>query len=563
MHESVILPILREKVETQPALVAAAAPPMATEATAPHPPSASSPASTTAYPLWVLFEHCGEAMAAGSQTSADATTLATARSSGGHLVGVSLRLVAPPAPSSICVYFPDSADRAGSTVIAAHGDSVLIYIWFREGYHKNTDDYFVYNAGAAAAQPPRPPSLFLLPPYYLTKEEMEKMHDCSRVPVQRRLQTEVTGLLRRGEDEIIVAELKIATAGNATARHMEAELLLLRSGLWSIVRPAPVIHGHSQSLLSSWTTHTVLPVGDRQLCWVDVRHGILFCSVFDESPVLQHVPLPKEAEEMEPLFGQGSSRNVCISSDGSTVKFVGVFPRCCCGRTGSTHCQRSHHAYTVNTWTLRMDSMVWVMDGMVDATELWALNAYEGLPRVPLACPIASLADPHTICFLACECFYVRNGGDTTGWLILVDIRKKAIKSVSRHSDGQFLTGMEQLLPSRVSCYLDSNPSSSNHASSSEEGHIEQIPLSPMVVVDDGSSALCSWKSSPKSSTMQLSKVLAAFEEIQSYGFDPDDMLKAYNILSQHNGRRFRSLLGLPNNLRTDWLLMEVKATEN
>ena len=28
--------------------------------------------------------------------------------------------------------------------------------------------------------------------------------------------------------------------------------------------------------------------------------------------------------------------------------------------------------------------MEWVKDGTVDATELWALDAYEGLPRIPL-----------------------------------------------------------------------------------------------------------------------------------------------------------------------------------
>ncbi|CAO2141033.1 unnamed protein product [Urochloa humidicola] len=78
-----------------------------------------------------------------------------------------------------------------------------------------------------------------------------------------------------------------------------------------------------------------------------------------------------------------------------------------------------------------------------------------------------------------------------------------------------------------------------------------------------GSSVRSSCKSSTKPSTMQLSVILAAFLEIQSYGLDRDDLLKVYSILSQHDGRRFRSLLGLPKTLRKDWLLMEIKATES
>ena len=35
--------------------------------------------------------------------------------------------------------------------------------------------------------------------------------------------------------------------------------------------------------------------------------------------------------------------------------------------------------------------MEWVKDGTVDATELWALDAYEGLPRIPLDRPVVSM----------------------------------------------------------------------------------------------------------------------------------------------------------------------------
>ncbi|KAL6653267.1 hypothetical protein ACP70R_008845 [Stipagrostis hirtigluma subsp. patula] len=117
---------------------------------------------------------------------------------------------------------------------------------------------------------------------------------------------------------------------------------------------------------------------------------LIFSDVFDESPVLRYVPLPAEA--LEPCPGPGPSRNLSITA-GGTVKFVNVFPRCCCGGEATTNCRRSQHAYTIKTWTLRMADMAWVMDGMVDTTELWALDAYKGLPRVQLCNPVASMKD--------------------------------------------------------------------------------------------------------------------------------------------------------------------------
>ncbi|WVZ54038.1 hypothetical protein U9M48_004906 [Paspalum notatum var. saurae] len=247
----------------------------------------------------------------------------------------------------------------------------------------------------------------------------------------------------------------------------------------------------------------------------------------------QRPPLPPEAAM--PLFGLEPCQNVCVTA-GGTVKFISVDPQCCCGGIGSIHYRRSRHAYTINTWTLRVDDMVWVRDTMVDATDLSALDAYKGIPRVPLLCPIVSMDDddPHVICFLVCEWFHLKHrnfDSDETGFLILVDTRRKDI-----------LSGKGE--------------------SSVRKGHMDMNP-SPVTAVDElvgidvGDSAPSSSTKSAEP-TMQVSVFLAAFQEIQSYGLDRDDMLKAYSILSQDNSRRFISLLGIPKNLRKDWLLMEI-----
>jgi hypothetical protein len=43
--------------------------------------------------------------------------------------------------------------------------------------------------------------------------------------------------------------------------------------------------------------------------------------------------------------------------------------------------------------------MEWVKDGIIDATELWALDAYKGHPCDPLDRPSVSLDEPEVIGF--------------------------------------------------------------------------------------------------------------------------------------------------------------------
>jgi hypothetical protein len=257
---------------------------METEATQQPPPGSS--AVTAAYPRSVLLKHYAEDVDVGSCPAADARTLAVSRTSTGHPVAVSLSLAAPPALSSVRVHFPRGVEGATGYVFAAHGDSLLICAYFKEGYRGGRPNYFVYDAGAASAEPPGQPSLFLLPPHWLAEQGpgSEGRSRGGGAPAWRFRDKRGTGLLRRGEDEF-AAELKIATVGYGTpAAREEAELTLFRRGQWSVEQPAVVIHHDSQDdgdededpLLSSWSTHTVLPVGDAQLCWVDQHLGLLF-----------------------------------------------------------------------------------------------------------------------------------------------------------------------------------------------------------------------------------------------------------------------------------------------
>ncbi|CAD6254571.1 unnamed protein product [Miscanthus lutarioriparius] len=294
------------------------------------------------------------------------------------------RLAEPPAVSCVCLHIPDGLDARDSEVLAAHGDSVLIEVSIEEK-HGYMTDHFVYNAGDAAADPPRLPSLSLLPPFHLAYHG--------------------TGLVRHGEDELVVAQLLTVSAARPEPATLElmrvADLSLFRAGEWSVRRLQIRFRDASKvrELPSFW--NAVVAVGDRLLCWVDQRLlGVMLCDEFEETPRLQYLLLPREN-----ICGQPSNRNVCATAggDGDTLKFVNIFPHCCCGGDGASGCKRSRHAYTIHTWTMRIgndnDDIGWVKDGMVDAIKLWGLDSYKGLRWFPLDHPVVSMDDPDLICF--------------------------------------------------------------------------------------------------------------------------------------------------------------------
>lgn len=139
-------------------------------------PSSSGSSSAACYPRWVILErHCKSTVDddLSCAKAVAAKTMAAARTSNGHPIQFSLSLAEPPATSSVRVKFPDGVHLKYCITMAAHGDSLLIVVNFNQWC-----DHFVYNAGDAAADPPRPPSLLLLLQRYLSANE----DDCRRYP---------------------------------------------------------------------------------------------------------------------------------------------------------------------------------------------------------------------------------------------------------------------------------------------------------------------------------------------------------------------------------------------
>ncbi|TVU02292.1 hypothetical protein EJB05_52201 [Eragrostis curvula] len=149
-----------------------------------------------------------------------------------------------------------------------------------------------------------------------------------------------------------------------------------------------------------------------------------------------------------------------------------------------------------------------------------------GRVAVEVGFPVVSMDEPHIICFMVC---------DEKAWLIMVDMRSNMLRSVYCYSKRENGYPGKFLLPSKVSYYLNS------YSVTPSCCHLVATRL--------------------LSRGAHTSEILAALEEISSYGLDGDDMRKAISNLSRGNGRRFRSYLGIPKILRKDWLLTEINAS--
>uniref|UniRef100_A0A0D9V2E5 DUF1618 domain-containing protein n=1 Tax=Leersia perrieri TaxID=77586 RepID=A0A0D9V2E5_9ORYZ len=453
----------------------------------------------------------------------DANTEAFSVSSGGQLVRVSLFLRAPPMSSRVCFdFFPHTNsgnDRAYLSVLAAHADSLLLE-FFVSSNPRGSIDHFVYNAGDAAADPPRPPSLLLLPTYRTQSEEDEikiMLHNSS-----------TTGLLLRhgeddgGENDLVVANLAVVEG----PRLKDAKLVILHSGEWSITR-APVMH-----------------------------FDVAFLSL----------PLEALTGEYDDYDYPNNKRNftvtdrsVCVTNGGATLKLIHTMPRRCCGRAGMTFCGHSRGAFVIKTWALTMEDgdMTWTMDAMIDSTELWSQHTYAGFPHSSPAYPIImSVEDPNVICFMVVEKYPVKKYCHIQNrWKILFNTRSKTLLSMCSPDGHDYLV-------SKISSYFTSQGKCSSGA---EEASVIVDKAATNDTVIGGSVQLLSYESFgvkrfSESDVASCKEIFAALEEIPE--LYPHDLLKAYSMLCHDNGRRFKSLLGLPMSLRKTWLLMEIQTCE-
>ncbi|CAL4995052.1 unnamed protein product [Urochloa decumbens] len=359
-------------------------------------------------PRWVLLNHY-VSTADTDPSVADVTTAASSCTSSGLSFSVSFAPVATPATSRFYCYWiggaPDEFDhnRKDLRIIAAHDDVVLIRTSVPDSRSAFcTNDYFLYETGSAA----RPPLLSLLPCCDLDMKD--------------------TGVLRRGEGEVIVAQL-VVMYDNEKGLRDTAEICVLRQGGDWDLKQLPIVH-HEGSKLPKWPRlDAVIPVGIRFMCWVDYASGLFVCDITDTSPeVIRYIALPVPPPESSIVVA-------------TTTGLIGPTAAIC-------------FAFNVTTWTLNLRTegpIAWVKDGVLDCDELWQLPNYGCLPRVAPKYPIISSDNPDIICFVICEKPYLidDDDADETEWMLQINTRSKELLSVVRGDTNPYI---DSRLPAKL-----------------------------------------------------------------------------------------------------------------
>ncbi|CAD6255274.1 unnamed protein product [Miscanthus lutarioriparius] len=296
-----------------------------------------------------------------------------------------------------------------------------------------------------------------------------------------------------------------------------ADLSLFHAGEWSVRRLQIRFRDASevQQLPSFWDA--VVPVSDGLLCWVDLwQLGVVLCDVFKETPRLQYLPLPRDN-----IWGQLSNRNLCATAGGGILKFINIFPVAAMA--------------ALTTRIGNHDDMKWVKDGMVDATELWVLDSYKGLRCFPLDHPVVSMDEPDHICFWLHEppVDGYWDYRDRSVGLLMVNTRSKTIHSVSPHEDGLLLMRDGHLIPSNVSYFFNSYPSSGSDGTlvgPRKKGNARPLPDivdEQLIRVKRGRASITTNPTLQPASfaepSVQASEIFEAFQEIPSYGLEHDE----------------------------------------
>jgi hypothetical protein len=96
----------------------------------------------------------------------------------------------------------------------------------------------------------------------------------------------------------------------------------------------------------------------------------------------------------------------------------------------------------LTSWTMKITdeaNMSWTIDSVLDSDDLWKLDDFAQLPRIPLAFPVISMANRSTMCFVLRE----EKGRKETGysyddtWLVDIDMANKTVMSSCRYINGK------------------------------------------------------------------------------------------------------------------------------
>ncbi|PUZ44006.1 hypothetical protein GQ55_8G053500 [Panicum hallii var. hallii] len=255
-------------------------------------------------------------------------------------------------------------------------------------------------------------------------------------PIRPIVHSGTTPLLRRGDGDVLLVQLHCKY--DRDSRRDTAEFCLLPCS--AAARPGGSSRSRKGGVeqLRGRCTNTIVPVGDRFLCWVKHESGFLLCDMADDAlPKVRYTPLPAGVIWDPKNYGDDKDDDgiawappapAWCASSASTPTAAAAAPE------GAPACAHSRYAFTIRAWStdLAMDEPpAWVEDGEIACEELWALPGYEGLPRANLQCPVVCLDDPDAVCFLVSNAHFVSSYKERKTWMVQLNIKTKTLLSVA------------------------------------------------------------------------------------------------------------------------------------
>ncbi|CAL5024736.1 unnamed protein product [Urochloa decumbens] len=437
-----------------------------------------SAAAAATFPSWAMLEPF--VFRRDDDSSFPDATTAPIRASGttswGATFTIAFSLANPPLISRIYAHLPGFPDRFKCTplaIMATHRHLALLRVGHEMPSTKLlVQDFFVYNAGAAAAAgeeenrhlaPPRS-SLKALPPctepkfdYNYTRNRNDHCLPRRRPPPapeaekHRRLLTILSmGLLCRGDEEFVVAELNLYCPSRRSK--VCADICWLRSSSSVVADSSTSPAGDQLQLGGAWNSMRVeiqcsddkpgdvwRPCGGWQTNAV-----IPFRQWLEPSPSVFFLRLPLDDDDFPacPNIRRGTSsylyRAVSVVGHGRELKFVKV-ARHDGVRFGTL---KPGTGFTITCHTLLMSDggagiagggMAWEEEYKVTSDELWDANLPEHLPRDILMYPQVDIERPHVVHFLFIgQWKYVKK----KMWVVSIDMSTKIVQSCSLYING-------------------------------------------------------------------------------------------------------------------------------
>ncbi|CAL5085150.1 unnamed protein product [Urochloa decumbens] len=294
-------------------------------------------------------------------------TIATVKSSDGHILEVSLWTLEPPALSYFCINChrapdsePNDADFEDKPHMVAAEGQFLLRTSFVSSFGDH--EYFMYKAG---------------------NSETGKLASLDQIPIPgfHLPRASEFGIVPHGhDDQYILAAL----SAGFDPLYYKLHLYFSKDKKWRstlLKNPCPYLN----KVMAS----KVVTLGEGIIAWVDFQHGMLVCNVHEMNPSPRYIPLPDplpgNKDELQE-FSTGPSKSAYrdLACTNGVIKFVEIEHHVATPKNIKVHdsdlimsrrCKEpklleSWNGWKAVMWTRTVSSDAWDMGPVIDAADI-------------------------------------------------------------------------------------------------------------------------------------------------------------------------------------------------